>query len=122
MPNRAGERVNGEATGRTVASGDRADSLVTGARKGLTSGAHLLERGVAGEQGRAWLTGGAELTAAEGGAQAREWGWASWAERGRGARRAGERGLGQIRPSRTGEDFPFSFSISISIYFISFFF
>jgi hypothetical protein len=44
--NRAGERVNGEATGRTVAGGERADSLVTGeGEKGLTGGARLPERG-----------------------------------------------------------------------------
>jgi hypothetical protein len=44
-PNRASERVNGEAMERVAAGGDRVDSLVTGARKGLTSGAHLIERG-----------------------------------------------------------------------------
>ena len=37
-PNRASERVNGEAMERAAAGGDRVDSLVTGARKGLTSG------------------------------------------------------------------------------------
>jgi hypothetical protein len=36
-PNRAGERDNGEATGRAVAGGDRVASPVTGARKALTS-------------------------------------------------------------------------------------
>jgi hypothetical protein len=45
-PNRAGERVNGEATGWAVAGGERADSLVTGeGEKGLTGGARLPERG-----------------------------------------------------------------------------
>jgi hypothetical protein len=44
-PNLADERVNGEATERAVAGGDRVDSLVTGEREGLTSGAHLPERG-----------------------------------------------------------------------------
>ena len=44
-PNRAGERVNGEAMERAAASGDRVDSLVMGARKVLTSGARLPERG-----------------------------------------------------------------------------
>jgi hypothetical protein len=45
-PNRAGERVNGEATGRAVADSKRADSLVTGeGEKGLTGRARLLERG-----------------------------------------------------------------------------
>jgi hypothetical protein len=44
--NRAGERVNGEEMGRTVAGGERADSLVTGeGEKGLTGGARLPERG-----------------------------------------------------------------------------
>jgi hypothetical protein len=46
VPNRAGERVNGEAMGRVVAGGERADSLITGEEeKGLTSGACLLEGG-----------------------------------------------------------------------------
>jgi hypothetical protein len=44
-PNRDGKRVNGEAMERAVADGDRVDSLVTGARKGMTSGARLPERG-----------------------------------------------------------------------------
>jgi hypothetical protein len=54
-PNRAGERVNGEATERAAAGSDRVDSLVTGTRKGLTSGARLPERrrlrGSEGERG-----------------------------------------------------------------------
>jgi hypothetical protein len=82
IPNRAGERVNGEATGRTVAGGECADNLVTSeGAKGLTGGARLPERanargeraGVAGgwgradndvararaqEVGRAWALGG----------------------------------------------------------------
>jgi hypothetical protein len=46
MPNRARERVNGEATGWTVASGECTDSLATGeGEKGLTGGARLPERG-----------------------------------------------------------------------------
>jgi hypothetical protein len=46
MPNRAGERVNGEATGRTVADGECADSRVTGeGEKGLTGEACLSGRG-----------------------------------------------------------------------------
>jgi hypothetical protein len=62
VPNRAGERVNGEAMGRTLAGGEHTDSLVTGeGEKGLTGGARLLERanarrrraGVAGGWGRA---------------------------------------------------------------------
>jgi hypothetical protein len=43
--NLAVERVNGETTGRVVTGGNRADSLVTVARKVLTSGARLPERG-----------------------------------------------------------------------------
>jgi hypothetical protein len=43
-PNRAGERDNGEATGRAVAGGDRIASPVTGTRKALTSGTRLPER------------------------------------------------------------------------------
>jgi hypothetical protein len=85
--------------------GDRADSLVTGARKGLTSRTCLSERGRLRERGRARLTGGAELSGAEGGARARELRWAAWAERGGG----GERGLGRIRPSRGEKIFLFLF-------------
>jgi hypothetical protein len=48
-PNRAGERDNGEATGRVVTGGDRVASPVTGARKTLTSGARLPEREREGE-------------------------------------------------------------------------
>jgi hypothetical protein len=33
-PNHAGKRVNGEATGRAVAGGECADSLITGAGEG----------------------------------------------------------------------------------------
>jgi hypothetical protein len=45
VPNRAGERVNGEAMERVAAGGDHVDSLVTGATKRMTSGARLPERG-----------------------------------------------------------------------------
>jgi hypothetical protein len=115
MPNRAGERVNGEATGRTVAGGECVDSLVTGeGEKGLTGGARLPERANARGEGQEWLAGGAGLTA-------------TWRERGRrrwvvlglwaGDERAGERerGVG-LNPAQPRGDFPFSFSISISIY------
>jgi hypothetical protein len=44
-PNRASERDNCEAMGRPAVGGDRVDSLVTGAREGLTSEARLPERG-----------------------------------------------------------------------------
>jgi hypothetical protein len=43
--NRAGERVNGEEMGRTVAGGERAGSLVTSEGRELTGGARLPERG-----------------------------------------------------------------------------
>jgi hypothetical protein len=44
--NRAGEHVNGEEMGRTVAGGERAGSPVTGeGEKGLTGGARLPEWG-----------------------------------------------------------------------------
>jgi hypothetical protein len=60
-PNQAGERVNGEAMERAAAGGDRIDSLVTGAsaRKVLTSGARLPERGrLRGSRGeRGWRVG-----------------------------------------------------------------
>jgi hypothetical protein len=58
-PNRAGERVNGEAMERATAGVDRVDSLVTGARKVLTSGARLPERGrLRGSGGeRGWRVG-----------------------------------------------------------------
>jgi hypothetical protein len=56
MPNRAGERVNGEATGQTVASGECTDSLVTGeGEKGLTGGARLPERAIAREREVGWI-------------------------------------------------------------------
>jgi hypothetical protein len=52
MPNRAGERVNGEAMGQTMAGGERVDSLVTGeGQKGLTGGARLRERANARGEG-----------------------------------------------------------------------
>jgi hypothetical protein len=61
VPNRAGEHVNGEATGRTVAGRERADSLVTGeGEKGLTGRARLPERANArgGGKGRSgWRVG-----------------------------------------------------------------
>jgi hypothetical protein len=44
-PNRASKCVNGEVMERAVVGGDHVDNLVTGARKGLTSEARLLERG-----------------------------------------------------------------------------
>jgi hypothetical protein len=44
--NRAGESVNGEEMGRTVAGSERAGSLVTVVgEKGLTGGVGLTERG-----------------------------------------------------------------------------
>jgi hypothetical protein len=54
MPNRSGERVNGEATGRTVASGKCVDSRVTG-------------DGEKGRIGRACLSGRGRSRGSEGG-------------------------------------------------------
>jgi hypothetical protein len=115
------------ATGRVATSGDHADSLVTGAREGLTSGARLPEGersrvggGVAADEwGRPVSAGGVERGRTSGregdgphGPRGRE-------ERGARGRRSG---LDSAQPR--GGDFPFSFSISISISisFISFFF
>jgi hypothetical protein len=106
VPNRAGERVNGEATGRTVAGRERADSLVTSeGEKGLTGGARLLERANA-RGGRAGVAGGwgrADSGVAR--ARAREVGCAGLRA---GDERAGERGLGPD-PAQPRGDFPFSF-------------
>jgi hypothetical protein len=57
MLNRASERVNGEATWRTVAGGECADSLVTGeGEKGLTGGPACQRGRTRG--GRAGVAGG----------------------------------------------------------------
>jgi hypothetical protein len=114
--NLAGERVNGKATGRVATSGDRADSLVTGAREGLTSGACLPEGersraggGVAADEWGRPVSGGGRSAGARAGA--REMGHVGHeGERGA-ARGVGE--VGWIRPSRGGEIllflFPFLF-------------
>jgi hypothetical protein len=44
-PNRAGERVNGEAMERAAADGDRVDSRSRAGERELTGGALLSERG-----------------------------------------------------------------------------
>jgi hypothetical protein len=93
-------------------SGDRADSLVTRAREGLTSGARLLE----GERSRAGgvlrLTSGVGRSAGGEARRKRERArgrWAAWAAREGGGARVREGGeVGWIRPSRGG-DFPFFF-------------
>jgi hypothetical protein len=88
-PNRAGERVNGEATGQAVAGGKRADRLITGEGEGADKqGPPARERAVVRERGRARLTGGAGLTV--GMARACAGGGPSWASGG-GDERAGER-------------------------------
>jgi hypothetical protein len=52
VPNRAGERVNGQATGRVVADGECADSLITGAvEEADKQGSPARERAVARERG-----------------------------------------------------------------------
>jgi hypothetical protein len=50
-PNQVGEHVNGKAMERAAVGGDHVDSLVMGARKGLTSGARLPERAISRERG-----------------------------------------------------------------------
>jgi hypothetical protein len=64
------------------------------------------------------VTGGAGLTAAEGGARARERRWAARGGGGGRARRAGERRGGWVGFGPTeGGDFPLYFSISISPFY-----
>jgi hypothetical protein len=83
-----------------VVGGERANSLITGAGKGLTSGAGLTEREQMRGKVQEWLTCGAGL--AVGAARARAGGGPSWASGG-GDERAGERergSLGRNRPNR----------------------
>jgi hypothetical protein len=71
------------------------------------------------------MTGGVGLTAAEGGARARERSWAAWATRGeeRGARKREEKvGPDSAQPRGGGFFFFFFYFYFISIPFISFFF
>jgi hypothetical protein len=82
--------VNGEATGRAVAGGERTDSLIMGEGEGANKqGPPARERAIARERGRARLTGGVGLTV--GAARARVGGGSSWAL----GERAGERGGGR---------------------------
>jgi hypothetical protein len=115
-PNLAGERVNGEATERAVAGGDRVDSLVTGAREGLTIGTRLPERGqLRGSEG-GQADGWGRPVSGEGRSAMRERArgrWAAWAERGTGAWERGRKGWAGFGPAEGGI-FPFSISISIS--------
>jgi hypothetical protein len=114
VPNQAGERINGEATGRTVVGGERADSLVTGeGEKGLTGGARLPERGQSrgSEGGRS--DGWSRPISGRGGAtraRAREMGRVDRAGNGR----AGEREVVGPDPAQPRGDFLFLFFISIS--------
>jgi hypothetical protein len=108
-PNRAGERNNGKATGRAVADGDRVASPIMGARKALTSGARLLEREreIARERGGVRLTGGAELAAAEGSADA--WAMGHLGREGGGdGKRGRERRFGPVAAQPRGVPFYFS--------------
>jgi hypothetical protein len=59
------------------------------------------------------------LTAAEGGARARERGWAAWAERGTGARAERGEGWAGFGPAEGGEDFPFSFFLFLFLFLLS---
>jgi hypothetical protein len=98
--------------------GDRVASPVTGARKALTSGTRLPEREIARERGGVWLTGGAELAAAEGrGARVRGR-WAAWAAKGgsAGARERGGFGPKTAQP-RGVSFFYFLFLIPISYFY-----
>jgi hypothetical protein len=108
-PNRAGERVNGEATGRAVAGGDHAGSLITDAGEGADKRSRVdRERADAGK-GQERLTGGAGLVV--GAVRARAGGGPSWASGG-GDECAGERGGGAwagIGPTGGGEKFLFLF-------------
>jgi hypothetical protein len=121
VPNRAGERVNGEATGRTVAGAERADSLVTGeGEKGLTGGAHLPERGRSrGSEGGA-ADGWGRPVNGGGRSATRQWArdrWAAWAAREGGVRARGEERWAGSGPAEGGSISFFSFSISISYVF-----
>jgi hypothetical protein len=143
VPNRAGERDNGEATRWAVAGGDRIASPVTGVRKTLTSGARLLEGERDRERARGVrLTGGTRLATAEGSVGARAMGrlghegerearargrWAAWATREKGRRgRAGERDgvWAGNDPAEAGGGgvFLFLFLISISYFYFLFLF
>jgi hypothetical protein len=120
-PNRAGERNNGKATGRAVADGDRVASPIMGARKALTSGARLLEREreIARERGGVRLTGGAELAAAEGSADA--WAMGHLGREGGGRKaRAREEVWAGSGPAEGGSFLFFYFLFLISISFNSF--
>jgi hypothetical protein len=122
--NLAGERVNGKATGRVATSGDRADSLVTGAREGLTSGARLPEGersraggGVAVDEWGRLVSGGGRSAGARAGA--REMGHV-----GHEGERGATRGVGEvgwIRPSRGGGRVCFLF-FHFYFYFYFYFF
>jgi hypothetical protein len=100
---------NGEATGRAVAGGEHADSLITGAGEGADKRGRVdREREDAGK-GEEWLTCGAGLVVARRGRE-REVGragpWASERERERGR-------LGPESAQPGGREIPISFSFSI---------
>jgi hypothetical protein len=104
------------ATGRVATSGDHADSLVTGAREGLTSGARLPEGersrvggGVAADEwGRPVSAGGVERGRASGRASGRE-GDGPHGPRGREERGARGRRSGLDSAQPRGEIFLFLF-------------
>jgi hypothetical protein len=118
-PNLAGERINGEATGRVVAGGDRADSLIMGAREGLTSGVGLTEGERMRGRGQERPTCGVGLSGGCGRA-----GGGPSGPRGRARARGRERGELGPKTGPTGGKrnflFFFSFPISKSILLSSF--
>jgi hypothetical protein len=122
-PNRAGERVNGEAMERAAADGDCVVSRSRAGERELTGMARLSERGRSrgseGGRGDGW----GRSVSGEGRSATRErarGGWAAWAARERGARHAGRRG-GLDPAQLRGKNLFFSF-FSISISLTSFFF
>jgi hypothetical protein len=117
-PNRAGERDNGEATERAVASDDRVARPGHGREEG-TDGRGPLARERSRESEGVWADGwGRPVNRESGTARGRELGRVG---RGKGAR---GRELGRKRPNRGGEGFSFFFSIFyvLSIFYFYFFY
>jgi hypothetical protein len=121
VPNRAGERDNGEATGRAVAGGERADSLIMGEGRVVDKRGPLARgRAVARERERAWVMDGVGSSARSG-----EWGTGGrerWAVRGA-REREGELGPESALPGEREIPFFSYFQIYFTFFFskISFF-